>query len=66
MRFGLIFNSLEFGLTPPPLGHRFLDLLDAADGEVAGVGPKGVPKGVLASSKSKSHSASSKERFFKK
>lgn len=62
MRFGSSFNSLEFGLIPPPFGHRFLDLLDAAEGEVAGVGPKGVP----ASSRSKSISASSNERFFKK
>lgn len=63
---GLIFNSLEFGLIPPPFGHRLLDLLDAAEGEVAGVAPNGVPKGVLASSRSKSISASSNERFFKK
>jgi len=67
LRFGLFFNSLELlGFIPPPFGHRFLDRLDAADGEVAGVGPKGVPKGVLASSRSKSISASSNERFFKK
>jgi len=66
LRFGLFFNSLELGFIPPPFGHRLLDRLDAAEGEVAGVGPKGVPKGVLASSRSKSISASSSERFFKK